>query len=98
MMRLSREKINRLGQVATEVLVSSDEVQFIEDRETIRQAVIKILSDLMKQEEQIDLEVRRKIGSQKKKEIVEGTQEWTILYHKYYSDELRRLGITEARM
>jgi hypothetical protein len=95
MMRLSREKINRLGHVVTDVLVSTDEVQFIEDRDTIRQNVIKILQDILKREELIDAEVRRKIVSQKK-EILEGTPEWDILYRKYYSDEMKKLGITET--
>jgi hypothetical protein len=93
-MRLSREKINRVGHVVTDVLVSNDDVQFIEDRDTIRQNVIKILQDLLKQEEQIDAQVRQKITSQKK-EIPEGTAEWDILYRKYYGDEMRKLGIAE---
>jgi hypothetical protein len=95
-MRLSREKITRLGQAVTEVLVSTDDAQFIEDRDTIRQGVVKILQDLLKQEEQIDAEVRKKIASQKK-EILEGTQEWDILHRKYYGDELVRLGISQPR-
>ena len=94
-MRLSREKINRLGHVVTDVLVSSEDVQFIEDRDTIRQNVIKILQDLLKHEELIDAEVRRKIVSQKK-EILEGTPEWDILYRKYYSEEMRKLGIGDT--
>ena len=94
-MRLSREKINRLGHVVTDVLVATDSVQFIEDRDTIRQNVIKILQDILKREELIDAEVRRKISSQKK-EIIEGTQEWEILFRKYYSDELKKLGIAET--
>ncbi len=94
-MRLSREKINRLGHVVTDVLVSSEDVQFIEDRDTIRQNVIKIFQDLLKHEELIDAEVRRKIVSQKK-EILEGTPEWDILYRKYYSEEMRKLGIAET--
>jgi hypothetical protein len=93
-MRLSREKTNRVGHVITDVLVASDEVQFIEDRDTIRQNVIKILQDLLRHEEQIDEEVRHKILSQKK-EILEGTPEWDILYRKYYGDEMRKLGIVE---
>lgn len=93
-MRLSREKINRLGHVVTDVLVASDDVVFIEDRDTIRQAIIKTLQDLLKHEELIDAEVRRKITSQKK-EIIETTPEWDILYRKYYSDELKKLGIAE---
>jgi hypothetical protein len=94
-MRLSREKINRLGHVVTDVLVATDSVQFIEDRDTIRQNVIKILQDILKREELIDAEVRRKISSQKK-EIIEGTPEWDILFRKYYSDELKKLGIAET--
>lgn len=94
-MRLSREKINRLGHVVTDVLVSEDEVVFVEDRDTIRQNVIKIVQDLLKQEEQIDAQVRHKITSQKR-EILEGTAEWDVLYHKYYGDEMRKLGIVET--
>lgn len=94
-MRLSREKTNRVGHAITDVLVSEDQVQFIEDRATIRQNVIKILQDLLKQEELIDARVRQKIGSQKK-EILEGTAEWDILYRKYYTDEMRKLGIAET--
>ena len=94
-MRLSREKINRLGHVVTDVLVASDEVQFIEDRDTIRQNIIKFLQDILKHEELIDAEVRRKITSQKK-QILESTPEWDILYRKYYSDEMKKLGIAET--
>ncbi len=93
-MRLSREKINRLAQGLTNLLVESDEVQFIEDRETIRKHIVQVLQDLLKQEEQVDAEVRRKIGSQKK-EILEGSEEWDILYRKYYGEELRRMGVVE---
>ncbi|HVB32780.1 MAG TPA: DUF507 family protein [Patescibacteria group bacterium] len=93
-MRLSREKINRVGHLVTDVLISEDAVQFVEDRDTIRQNVIKFLQDLLKQEEQIDEQVRHKIGSQKK-EILEGTAEWDILYRKYYGDEMKKLGIVE---
>ena len=91
-MRLSREKIVRLSHQITEVLVSSDEVEFVEDRDTIRQQVVKILTDTLREEEKADLEVRKKITSQKK-EILEGSEEWDVLYRKYYADELRRLGI-----
>src|SRR5580704_77407 len=91
-MRLSREKIVRLSHVITDVLVASDDVEFIEDRTTIRQNIVEILQSLLKDEEQIEAQVRLKITSQKK-EIAEGSEEWDVLYRKYYADELRRLGI-----
>ena len=76
----------------TDVLVSSDDVEFIEDRATIRQGVVEILLGLLKEEEQVDAQVRQKIASQKK-EILEGSEEWDVLYRKYYSEELRRMGV-----
>jgi hypothetical protein len=91
-MRLSREKTNRLSHVITDVLVASDDVEFIEDRDTIRQKVVLILQDLLKEEEAMDAEVRKKITSQKK-EILESSEEWDLLYRKYYAEEMRRMGI-----
>ena len=94
-MRLSREKTVRLSHVITDVLVASDDVEFVDDRTTIRQSVVDIIMALLKEEEQVDTQVRLKIASQKKKEIVEGSEEWDVLYRKYYSDELRRMGIVQ---
>ena len=94
-MRLSREKIVRLSHQIIEVLVSSDEVEFVEDRDTIRQQVVQILTDTLKEEEKADAEVRKRITSQKK-EILEDSEEWNVLYRKYYADELRRMGIAAA--
>jgi len=95
MMRLSREKIVRLSHQVTDVLVSSDEVEFIDDRDTIRQQIVTILTAMLRDEEKIELEVRKRITSQKK-EILEGSEEWDVLHKKYYLDELRRLGIAAA--
>jgi uncharacterized protein len=94
-MRLSREKIVRLSHQITDVLVSSDDVEFIEDRDSIRQKVVAILTETLREEEKADMEVRKKISSQKK-EILEGSEEWDVLYRKYYQDELRRMGIATA--
>jgi hypothetical protein len=91
-MRLSREKIVRLSHVVTDCLVASDDVEFVEDRATIRQSVVDILTALLKQEEQVDAQVRQKITSQKK-EILEGSEEWDVLYRRYYAEELRRMGV-----
>jgi len=94
-MRLSREKIVRLSHKVMDVLVSSDEVEFIEDRDTIRQQIVALLTDSLREEEKADTEVRRKISSQKK-EILEGSEEWDVLYRKYYTEELRRMGVPAA--
>ena len=94
-MRLTREKSIRLSHVITDLLVASDDVEFVEDRDTIRQQVVQILTATLRDEEKADAEVRKKITSQKK-EILEGSEEWDVMYRKYYADELRRLGIAAA--
>ena len=91
-MKLSREKIVHLSHLMIEDLVKMDEVDFIEDRNTIRLEIVRIVEELLREEEQIDSTARQKILSQKRT-IPEGTQEWDILYRRYYSEELKRLGI-----
>jgi hypothetical protein len=69
-----------------------DQVEFIEDRNTIRLEVRKILEELLMQEARIDQSARQKIESQKRT-ILEGSQEWDILYRKYYNEEVKKLGL-----
>ena len=91
-MRLSREKIVRISHQLVDVLVAREDVEFVEDRDTIRQQIVQILQNLLKEEEKVDAEVRRKISSQKR-EILEGSEEWDILYRKYYGEEMKRMGV-----
>lgn len=94
-MRLSREKTVRLSHRVIDSLVANPNVDFIEDRDTIRLEIVNIFTSLLKQEEQVDAEVRAKIASQKK-EILEGSEEWDILYRKYYAEAMKRMGIAEV--
>lgn len=91
-MRLSRDKMNKLAHTVADMLAELDGVDFIEDRNTIRMETRRILEELLKQEEKIDLTARQKIESQRRT-IMEGTQEWDILYRKYYNEEVKKLGI-----
>jgi len=90
--RLSRDKVNVLARAVTEALKEMDEVEFIEDPNTIRQAVRGFLEELLREEMKIDQAARQKIESQRRT-ILEGTQEWDILYRKYYNEEVKKLGI-----
>ena len=91
-MRLSRDKVNRLAHAVTDALAAMDDVEFIEDRNGIRLKIRETLEDLLKKEKEIDGEARRKIESQRRT-ILEGSQEWDILYRKYYNEELKKLGL-----
>ena len=91
-MRLTRDKVNKLAHVVTDAMADMNEVDFIEDRNTIRLEVRKILEELLMQEARIDTAARQKIESQKRT-ILEGSQEWDILYRKYYNEEVKKLGL-----
>ncbi|HYL93754.1 MAG TPA: DUF507 family protein [Alphaproteobacteria bacterium] len=91
-MRLSRDKVNKLAHTVADALAEMDQVEFVEDRNTIRMEARRILEDLLAQEAKIDIAARQKIETQKRT-ITEGTQEWDILYRKYYNEEVKKLGI-----
>ncbi len=91
-MRLSRDKMNKLAHTVADALAEMENVDFVEDRNTIRLEVRTILENLLHQEERIDAAARLKIESQRRT-IMEGSQEWDILYRKYYNEEVKKLGI-----
>jgi len=91
-MRVSRDKLNKLAHRVADALAELDSVEFIEDRNTIRLEARRVLEELFNVETKIDAAARQKIESQKRI-IPEGTQEWDILYRKYYNDEVKKLGI-----
>jgi uncharacterized protein len=91
-MRISRDKLNKLAHTVADTLAEIDQVGFLEDRNTIRQEARKALEQLLAEEVRIDTAARLKIANQRKI-ILEGSQEWDILYRKYYNDEVRKLGI-----
>ena len=92
-MRLTHEKIIQLSHLLMDAIEALDEVEIFEEPNTIRQAIVKALTDLLREEETLDQNVRQQISSQKRT-IPEGSAEWDILYRKYYSDALRKLGVT----
>jgi uncharacterized protein len=90
--RISRDKVNKLAHVVTDAVADMDAVDFVEDRNTVRLEVRKILEELLAQEARIDQAARQKIESQRRT-IIEGSEEWTILYRKYYNEEVKKLGV-----
>jgi uncharacterized protein len=90
--RISRDKLNKLAHTVADTLAEIDECEFLEDRNTIRQEARKILEKLLMEETRIDQAARLKIQNQRKI-IPEGSQEWDILYRKYYNEEVKKLGI-----
>jgi hypothetical protein len=90
--RISSDKVNKLAHTIADTLAEIDECDFLEDRNTIRLEARKALEKLLAEETKLDANARLKIASQRKI-ILEGSQEWDILYRKYYNDEVKKLGL-----
>lgn len=88
-MKLSREKVLRLSHLILGHLDRDDGVEYFAAPQQVRQDIVKMISDEMKTDEAIDALVRRKIETQKRT-ILEGSDEWDVLYRKYYEDEVAR--------
>jgi hypothetical protein len=84
--------VNKLAHSVADTLATLDAVEFLEDRNSIRTEARRLLEELLKEEAKIDTAARQKIENQRKT-IIEGTQEWDILYRKYYNEEVKKLGI-----
>ena len=91
-MKMTHEKIIQISHQVMAAIEALDEVEIYDEPNSIRVQIVKILTDLMQEEEKIDQLVKGRIAAQKRT-IVEGGGEWEILYRKYYSEELRKLGI-----
>ena len=88
-MKLSREKVLRLSHLVLDYLKEDDGVEYFADPQEIRQEIVKLISDELQSDEAIDAIVRRKIETQKRP-IIEGSDEWEVLYRKYYEEEVAR--------
>ena len=91
-MKLTHEKVIKLSHEMISAIMALDEVEIFEEPNVIRQEIVKILNDLMHEEEKVEESIRQQISSQKRT-IVEGSAEWDILHRKYYLDALRKLGV-----
>ena len=88
-MKLSREKVLHISHLILGHLDRDDGVEYFDEPQEIRQTIVKIIMDEMRNDEAIDALVRRKLESQKKG-IVEGSDEWDVLYRKYFEEEVAR--------
>jgi hypothetical protein len=91
-MKISHEKLIQISHRMMDAIEALDEVEIFEEPNAIRVEIVKILTDLMHEEEKVDELVKVRIASQKRT-IPEGSGEWDILHRKYYHDELRKLGV-----
>jgi uncharacterized protein len=88
-MRLSNAKINHLANLVMDYLRTEQGVEFFQEDSDIRLEISRVIQDELKDDEVIDTAVRYKIESQAR-DIPEGSEEWEILYRRYYDDEMSK--------
>jgi len=87
--KLSRDKVMHLSHLILNYMNNDEEIEFFADPQEIRTQIFQMISDEMRADEAIDAIVRRKIETQKRT-IQEGSDEWDVLYRKYYEEETAR--------
>jgi len=86
--KLSREKVLQISHLILAQLEKDDGVEYFDEPQQIRQTIVKIIMDEMRNDEVIDAVVRKKLETQKR--VIEGSDEWDVLYRKYYEEEVAR--------
>ena len=91
-MKLSRDKVNDLSHKIVAAIKKSRDFRVRKDQNELRLALVRETTDLLQLEDKVDRAAKQKIKSQKR-EIVEGGDEYEVLHRRYYSEELKKLGI-----
>lgn len=91
-MKLSRDKVNDLSHKIVSVMRKSRDFRVRKDQNELRLALVREITDLLQLEDRVDRAAKQKIKSQKR-EITEGGDEYEVLHRRYYSEELKKLGI-----
>jgi hypothetical protein len=86
--KLSRERVLNMSHLILAYLDKDDGVEYFDEPQEIRQTIVKIIMDEMRNDEVIDGFVRKKLETQKR--VVEGSDEWDVLYRKYYEEEVAK--------
>jgi len=92
-MKLSRDKVTDISHKLVDMLRKNRDLR-LKDKNTnnVRLEILRIMTELLQAEDKVDRAARDKIRTQKR-EIPEGSEEWDLLHQRYYSEELKKLGI-----
>ena len=95
-MKLSRDKVSDISHKVIEMLRKNRELRLRnKDSNAVRLEIVRLMTDVLMTEDRVDRAARAKIRTQKR-DIPEGSEEWDILLRRYYSEELKKLGIDIA--
>ncbi len=95
-MKLSRDKVIDISHKVVSALRKAHQVRLKKPFNEVRLELVREMTEVLQAKEKVDRAARDKIRSQKR-EIPEGSEEWDLLLRRYYSEELKKLGIDLAR-
>ncbi len=88
-MRLSHDKIIHMSHLIIDALEQDQDVKFKEDKNEIRNEIVRIIIQELKRDEELEDRARQRIRGMQK-DIPEGSQEWDVLFRKYYEEEVEK--------
>ena len=91
-MKLSRDKVIEFSHKLGAILPRVPGIRMLTPWNDVRLEIVRAMTEILVKEEQIDKAAQEKITTQKR-DIPEGSEEWTLLYRRYYEEELQRYGI-----
>lgn len=89
-MMISADRQNHLAHIVTDGVWEDDIVDFSDDDQALRAAKLAI-AEFVKEDEALDQRAREKVASLKRN-VMEGTPEWDVMYKKYYEEERAKRG------
>ena len=90
-LKLSRNKVNHLTRLIVNHIENNEDTDYQGDIGNMRMKVFHLIMDELRLFRDIEERATERVGAQKKT-IPEGSREWEILYRKYCSEELDKLG------
>ncbi len=90
-LKLSRNKVNCLASLVTNYIEKNEEMDYMGDIGNIRFKIFHLIMDELKLFEQIENMAKERVKTQRRS-VPEGSREWEILFRKYVSEELAKLG------
>ena len=89
MARLSNDKINHLSHLILQGILKDNSADLLEEDTKVLREIKRIINSEMVVEAEVDAIVRKKLQSYSRK-ITEGSQEWEVLYQKFFIEEMSK--------
>ena len=90
-MRLSRDKVMHLSHLLVDALDNEELLTWLVDKNTLRKEIAETMLEDLRIEEEVEQEVRRILLSYKRN-ILEGSREWDVMYQKTFEEQMKKRG------